>query len=90
MGKQQKFSILSNELVRRLSNVDHVMLDRVEVKQVVEQYSQELRNSGYTGCPLKLWPLCFLLFLGFLSTEDKSFVYFDEAQTILHSKMSLL
>ena len=45
-GEQQKMDILSNELVRRLSNV----CGAVEFKEtiwVIDHYSKQLKNSGY-------------------------------------------
>ena len=59
-GEQQKMDILSNELVRRMSNV----CDKVDDKErvgIVDHYSKQLKNSGYSweqakevvGCGLK-------------------------------------
>ena len=48
MGGKQKWEISSNEMNRRLSNVDHENLEKAELVTVIEQYIQELRNSGYT------------------------------------------
>ena len=47
MGEQQRYSILSNELLRRLSNISHgiVMSERL---QIVEKFIVQLKNSGYT------------------------------------------
>ena len=45
-GEQQKMNILSNELIRRLSNV----CGSVEFKEtigVIDHYSKQLKNSGY-------------------------------------------
>ena len=45
-GEQQKMDILSNELIRRLSNV----CGAVEFKEtigVIDHYSKQLKNSGY-------------------------------------------
>ena len=47
MGKQQKMTILSNEATRRLTNIDHEKLGVEEQKLVLEQFTQELKNSGY-------------------------------------------
>ena len=44
---QQKFQILTNELVRRLSNIQHEEISQAEINIKIEQYIQELRNSGY-------------------------------------------
>ena len=45
-------------------------------------------KQEHTGCPLILWTLCFLQFLGLQSTLDKTFGHFCEAHKILISKMS--
>ena len=47
MGEQQKASILSNELVRRLSNVNHEKVHRDEIIKVVEQFIKQMKSSGY-------------------------------------------
>ena len=47
MGSKQKMEILSNEVVRRLTNVDHERLGVEEQRIVLEQMTQELKNSGY-------------------------------------------
>ena len=46
MGEQQRMSILSNELVRRLSNVARVVVDE-EIPEIIEHYIQQLKISGY-------------------------------------------
>ena len=43
----QKFQILSNELVRRLSNID-ISLPLEERIETTEQYTKELKTSGYS------------------------------------------
>ena len=43
----QKFQILSNELVRRLSNID-ISLPLEERFETIEQYTRELKTSGYS------------------------------------------
>ena len=49
MGIKQKMEILSNELNRRLTNVDSEILSKMEINIVLEQFTQELKNSGYTN-----------------------------------------
>ena len=46
MSEQQKMSILSNELVRRLSNIHRDVLQE-EIKEVTEHFITQLKNSGY-------------------------------------------
>ena len=46
MSEQQKASILSNELVRRLSNIHRDVLEE-ELEPVIEHFIQQLKNSGY-------------------------------------------
>ena len=46
----QKFQILSNELVRRLSNVDITSIPQEEINVILEQYTTELKTSGYSHC----------------------------------------
>ena len=47
MSEHQKMSILSNELVRRLSNI-HRDVIAAEMEQVIEQYIGQLKTSGYS------------------------------------------
>ena len=47
MSEHQKLSILSNELIRRLSNIHReVVMD--EIEEVIEHYITQLKNSGYS------------------------------------------
>ena len=46
MSEHQKMSILSNELVRRLSNIHREVVSE-EMESVVEHYVSQLKNSGY-------------------------------------------
>ena len=46
MGEQQRISILSNELIRRLSNVDKSVIEE-EVPAIIEHYISQLKMSGY-------------------------------------------
>ena len=46
MGEQQRMSILSNELVRRLSNVAKEIVDD-EIPEIIEHYTHQLKISGY-------------------------------------------
>ena len=63
MGESQKVSILSNELVRRLSNVNYGWVENEEIIRVVEQFIKQMKSSGYgikqsreiTICGLKGW-----------------------------------
>ena len=48
MSNQQKIQILSNELTRRMSNVKIEDVGQDEKNRIVEQFSQELKSSGYT------------------------------------------
>ena len=47
MGEHQKSSILSNELVRRLSNINIGRVDHSEVLEIIEKFIKQLKNSGY-------------------------------------------
>ena len=47
MSEHQKMSILSNELVRRLSNIHRDVLNE-EIEGVIEQYVSQLKNSGFS------------------------------------------
>ena len=47
MAQTQKMSILSNEAVRRLLNVNHSRMEMKEIAEVMEEYTEELKNSGY-------------------------------------------
>ena len=46
IAKQQQYQILSNELTRRLLNV-HDKNEQYELTRIVDQMTQELKNSGY-------------------------------------------
>ena len=46
MSGQQKYSILSNELIRRLSNVDPD-IDQAEKLEIIEKFIREMKTSGY-------------------------------------------
>ena len=48
MGQNQRYSILSNEMIRRLSNTNHEQPDVEDVSRVIETFTQELKNSGYS------------------------------------------
>ena len=47
LSDNQRYSILSNELIRRLSNTNHVDQDMEDVLTITETLIQELKNSGY-------------------------------------------
>ena len=48
MSYKQKMEIMSNEATRRLTNIDHERLGTEEQVRILEQFTQELKNSGYT------------------------------------------
>ena len=48
ISQHQRCSILANELVRRLSNIDVVNVPHSEVLLVIEQFTQQLKNSEYS------------------------------------------
>ena len=48
VAKSLKFQILSNELVRRLSNVKIETIPHREIIQIIEQFISELKTSGYS------------------------------------------
>merc|ERR1711942_54357 len=48
MSNHQKYQILANELTRRLSNIMDEVVEKEEILEKIEQFSQELRNSGYS------------------------------------------
>ena len=47
MSDQQKYSILANDLVRRLSNINRRKVPQEETIAVVENFIQMLVTSGY-------------------------------------------
>ena len=47
MATQQKLQILSNELTRRLSNVNHENSELKQHTRIINQFTQELKNSEY-------------------------------------------
>ena len=48
MSMQQKIQIESNELARRLGNVDKNRNNQQEINKIIEQFTQEIKNSEYT------------------------------------------
>ena len=48
MSYQQKMQINSNELTRRLSNIQIESITQKEINRIIEQFIQELKNSGYS------------------------------------------
>ena len=47
MSDKQRYSILSNELIRRLSNTNHEENDLEEQTNIIETFTQQLKSSGY-------------------------------------------
>ena len=57
ISQHQKMAILGNELVRRLSNIHHEVLES-EIVGVVEHYVTQLKNSGYSRKQAKEVVVC--------------------------------
>ena len=63
MSEHQKISILSNELVRRLSKINYGWVEVSEIIRIIEQFIRQLKSSGYgikqsreiTVCGIKGW-----------------------------------
>ena len=53
MATKQKFTILSNELTRRLSNCDREGTDQAEKDRICEEFIRQLRNSGFGRCEVR-------------------------------------
>ena len=48
MANRQKYTIQSNELTRRLYNIDeNLETKKEEIEQVIEAYTRQLKNSGW-------------------------------------------
>ena len=47
MSEHQKYSILSNEVITRLSNIDHQNVGRSEVEEILENMIVQMKTSGY-------------------------------------------
>ena len=47
MSFQQFMAILGNEGNRRLSNIQEGVVSHEEVKEILEQFIREIKNSGY-------------------------------------------
>ena len=60
MSDHQKFSILSNEVIRRMSNVRNRIGEEERVK-LVDEFTRELKNSGYTKRRAREIVVCGLL-----------------------------
>ena len=58
MCQQSRISILSNEMIRRLSNCNWMERDTTEKRKVIEQYVVELKKSGYGRMESKEVILC--------------------------------
>ena len=52
MSERQKMDILSNEIIRRLSNIGEG-LDQSEKIEVIDQYTRQLKNSEYGRCQIR-------------------------------------
>ena len=48
MGTKQKYSILANELTRRMSNINREGTSHEEKTRVVEEFTKEMKNSGWS------------------------------------------
>ena len=48
MSEHQKYSILSNEIIRRLSNIDHQNVGIDTVEKVLETMITQMKTSGYS------------------------------------------
>ena len=48
MDTRQKFCINANELTRRLYNVDEENIEKEEITTIIENYTRQLKNSGWT------------------------------------------
>ena len=48
MENRQKFCINSNELTRRLYNVDEENVGEKEISSIIEHYTKQLKNSGWS------------------------------------------
>ena len=57
MSEHQKMSILSNELVRRLSNIHREVVEE-EIEEVIEHYITQLKNSDYSRRQAKEVVVC--------------------------------
>merc|ERR1712208_75599 len=53
MSRHQKYQILSNELVRRMSNIQVEEIPNTEKVDKVEEFIGELKNSEYSGTQAK-------------------------------------
>ena len=57
MSEHQKMSILSNELVRRLSTIHREVIEE-EIEEVIEHYTTQLKNSDYSRKQAKEVVVC--------------------------------
>ena len=56
-GEQQKMDILSNELIRRMSNVCE-KIEESEKIEIIDHYTKQLKNSGYSWAQSKEVVIC--------------------------------
>ena len=47
VAQHAKVQILSNEVVRRLSNVNHERIEKDEIANIMEVFTTEMKISGY-------------------------------------------
>ena len=57
MGERQKIDILSNELIRRLSNVGEGIMIQ-EILGIIDQFTRQLKNSGYERKQIREIVIC--------------------------------
>ena len=60
MSGHQKFSILSNEIIRRMSNISD-KISKEERTRVVDDFTKELKSSGYSRKRAREMIVCGLL-----------------------------
>ena len=48
MDIRQKYCISSNELTRRLYNIDMEGVEHEEIEEIIENFTRQLKNSGWT------------------------------------------
>ena len=68
MGEHQKYSIMTNELIRRMSNVRE-SIPQQEKTAIVNNYTKQLKNSGYSRKRAREIIVCGLL--GLARKEEK-------------------
>ena len=89
------FNLVSNYVIHLCKSTFWIRnspqgISRCTILELSKLNSWSINWFFTTGCPPKLFPLCFCWFLGFLISYSKSFIYFSTALSMQILKLSLI